>query len=703
MPSTPRRQPVLPRLAAPLLAGLAVIPLALLMPLVTGCLEAPATSDSASASETAGSSGDTTGSPTPTTGDPTTDDTGVPALGEARYFLRIDDSPVPPVRLAMDRAKVLEVFGVEATKNIKLLDVETTKLLGSVLDQIQNACGDWWGGSTWVKDTADKDKDGDTNELIVKPPPPPDCSKGNELGKSFGPAWKTSPEFAMVRLLSMTPGTVDVDGTSLQTTKEYLAVNPKVPFTLEGLLADSLGITVSTGFIPLEQLTLALQQTLIASHPASTRSQTDPAVGDPSGKLPVTLYDALMDMQPLADKFSASGQPGDPDYHPGILLPDDASFTTRSDALTPAFEMRAVADSNLRLVEGIDLSRGAGSMFISSAASPLAFDFLDPDKVQLLGIADAPTVDMRMQIHEVDGVVPSCEASAQCQSNYPESPVGDKYVWTTPVWSLERIVGIAGYTTYGQRAYEECLINGLPPPKCDAGVWIGPNKIPSKPPAGVGGPVGWTQFKVLDYDVPGAQFLWELFLGIAQVAIHDPVGDDDANKPLLNKANNIPEGKATPTYALRGVPIGITAEEMIAEIRPNLQAQAGYIANLILGKYWKNNDRLDFFYHRAAPGAPPVLFFIGPDDPRPDDSGEALLGYDYDPAKIGFFADAALTDKRSSLQIDGVPEAAHEKLQLAPGETTLYMQDDEQKVYRLRFFVPTASDPTEIVVHVHAL
>ncbi len=685
MPATPRRKPVLPRLAAPLLALMA-----------GACLQAPATGDSDSDSDTQGSSGDGPGTTAPTTGD----DTGTPALDEGRYFLRIDDEPVPPVRLEMDRAKVLEVFGVEATKNIKLLDVETTELLGHVLDQIQNACGDWWDGATWVPDASDKDKDGDKLELVVKAPLLPNCSKGNELGKSFGPNWKTTPEFAMVRLLTMTPGTVDVDGTSLQTTKEYLAVNPKVPFTLEGLLADSLGITISTGFIPLPQLTLALQQTLIASHPNSTRSQGDPDVGDPAGKLPVTLYDALMDMQPLADKFSQHGQPGDPDYHPGILLPDDESFTTRSDALTPAFQMKAIADSNLRLVEGIDVSRGAGSMFISSAAAPLAFDFLDPEKVQLLGIADAPTVDMRMSIRELDGVVPSCEASEQCKSNYPESPVDDKYVWSSPLWSLERIVGVAGYATYGQRAYEECLINGLPPPKCDAGVWIGPNKIPSKPPSGSDGPAGWTQFKVLDYSVPGAQFLWELFLGIAQVAVHDPAGDDDINQPQLNKGNNIAEGAATPTYALKGVPIGITAEEMIAQIRPNLQDQAGYIANVILGKYWKHNARLDFFYHRAAPGAPPVLFFIGPDDPRPDDSGEALLSYDYDADKIGFFADPALTDKRSSTAIDGVTETAHEKLRLAEGETVLYMQDDEKKVYRLRFFVPTGADPTEIVVHV---
>lgn len=672
--------------------------LAALVLLAGACADPPATSDSdsASSSGSSGSSGDSDSSPT--SDPPTSTDTGQPAEGEARYFLRIDDEPVPPVKLEMDKAKVLEVFGVEATKKIKLLDVETDKLLTTVLGQIQNACGDWWNGATWVPDTNDKDKDGDKLEKIVKQPAPPDCSKGNELGKSFGPNWKTTPQFAMVRLLSMTPGTVDVDGTALQTTKEYLAVNPKVPFTLEGLLADSLGIEINQGFIPLEQLTLALQQTLIASHPASSRDPQNPDAGDPKGKLPVTLYDAVMDMQPLADKFSASGD------HPGILVPDDKDFTTHSDALTPAFLMRAVAESNLRLVEGVDASIGAGSMFISSDPdAPLAFDFLDPEKVQMLGIADAPTVDMRMAIHELGTFVPSCENDDKCQANYPDTPVDGDYIWTTPLWSLERIIGTAGYFSYGEVAHEECLINGLPPPKCDAGVWIGPHKIPSPPPSGKGGPLGWTQFKVLDYDVPGAQFLWEMFLGIAQVAIHDPAGDDDINKPAANKTNNIAEGDAAPSYALKGVPIGLTAEEMIAQIRPNLQDQAAYIANIILGKYWKHNDRLDFYYQRFGAGTPPVLVFVGKDDPRPDPSGETLLGYGYDADKVGFFSDAKLTTKVSSTAIDGIKESAHEKYRLPNGETVLYMQDDEQKTYRLRFFVPESSDPTEIVVHVHAL
>ncbi|MBL8969539.1 MAG: hypothetical protein JNK56_03105, partial [Myxococcales bacterium] len=336
--------------------------------------------------------------------------------------------------------------------------------------------------------------------------------------------------------------------------------------------------------------------------------------------------------------------------------------------------------------------------FISTAAAPLAFDFLDPEKVQMLGIADAPTVDMRMSIHEADGFIPSCVKTDECMTNLPDSPVGNEYVWSTPQWSLERIVGTAGFLTYGVRNYEECIfkLNG----KCPVGVWIGPNKI-SFPPPTKAGPDSWAQFSFFDVQVPDAQYFTELLLEIAQVAVHDPSGDNDFDSPQVGKANDIPEGTAMPAYALKGVPIGLTAEEMIAQIRPNLQDQAAYIANIILGKYWKHNGALDFYYRRAAPDAPPVLFFVNKDDPRPDASGESLLAYNYD--KVGFFSDEQLTTKVSATQIDGVPETAHEKYRLPEGETVLYMQDDEQKAYRLRFFVPQSSDPTEIVVHVHAL
>lgn len=674
MPSTPRRKPVKSHRASSL--GLAA-PLQLAL-FAGACLQAPADSDSDGAS-TGSSSGDVSSTQSPTTG---SDDTGPPALAEGRYFLRIDDDPVPPVVLEMDRAKVIEVFGEKALKQIKLLDVDSTPLLLNVLDQIQNACGNMWRLDS--KDPLhdcqnpkyfDPDVNDADNVEDIK-------AKYGQLGKTFGPGWKTSPAFAMVRLLSMTPANANVRGTSLQKTADYIANNPDLPFTFKKVLADSLGIAVTTAFIPNDKLAQALKDTLMSSHPN---------LGNDEGKLPITLYDAVKDMQPLSQTF------GPVDGHPGILVNDDENFTTHSDALTPEFGMRAVAESNLRLVQGVDASVGAGSMFLSLAPAPLNFDFNDEDKVQMYGIAAVPTVDMRMSITELTKRIESCTEVPACFDNAPGMPTGDQYIWSTEQWSLERIIGTAGYYSYRERNYEVCLIKD--PPACDAGVWIGEHKIAFPPPGEVG-PVGWTQFKVLDKQVPAPQFLWEMLLDIAQVAIHDPVGDDDFAAPTApQKANNIAEGDAKPVFALKGVPIGLTAEQMIAQIRPNLQAQAEFIAKTILGKFWKHNDHLDFYYRRGSDGGAPILFFVAETDLRPDPSNpEQLAAYTY--AKPGFFADAALTTKLSSTTLDGVPEADHEKLALPTGDTTVYMQDDAGDTYALRFYVPPGGDPTEIVVHV---
>src|SRR5690606_30377782 len=136
------------------------------------------------------------------------------------------------------------------------------------------------------------------------------------------------------------------------------------------------------------------------------------------------------------------------------------------------------------------------------------------------------------------------------------------------------------------------------------------------------------------------------------------------NQPIeQNTADNIPEGEARPVFALKGVPIGLTADEMIAQIRPTLQAQADTIADVILGNYWASNGRLDFYYRRASDGGTPYLFFVGPDDKRPDAGDPTkLAAYDY--AKPGFFADAGLTKKLSSTSVPGVPDTTHEKYRL---------------------------------------
>lgn len=691
MSSPSHRKPVLPRLTVPLIA------------LLLGCGDSVATSDTDSSSGSSGSTGDTpTTTEAPTTGET---ETGVPVEGEARYFLRIDDTPVPPVKLEMDKAKSLEVFGAAAAKQIKLIDVNSDPVLAEVLARIQTSCGTGWDNYDYEpSNPEDPNKPSKVNIYFPNNPnsipsddlpinPAHDCTT-TELGKTYGADWKHSPQFAMVRLLTMTPRNAVLKGTVLAPFEDLFAqYDGKI---VNGLtFADVLAAALFCGsnadpkgctdklkdskldklheislhtkpFISTAVLAATLKTTLMSSHPNIANDQ---------GLLPVTLYDALMDMQPLADKFGPVGD------HPGLLMPDDADFMTRSDALTPDFKMLATAESNLRLVDGIDASIGAGSMFISTAATPLAFDFMDEDKVQLLGIAAMPTVDMRMRITELEYNVPSCtDGLATCGDNLPGNPVGADYIWSQPLWSLERIIVEAAYASFNAIDYPYyCFAPGNP---CAAGASISANA-----------PSGWTIFdiNINGFDAPAPQYLWEMLLGVAQVAIHDPAVD---NKP-------IPEGEANPIFALKGLSIGLTAAEMIAQIRPNLQDQASFIANVILGKFWKHNAHLDFYYRRAAPDAPPALFFVHPSDPVPDATGEALGAYAY--KNPGFFADAALTTKLSSTKLDPIAESEHEKFLLPTGETVLYIQDDEDRVHRLRFFVPEGDDPTEIVVHVQAI
>ncbi|MEZ4453280.1 MAG: hypothetical protein R3B09_27705, partial [Nannocystaceae bacterium] len=304
---------------------------------------------------TTATDGETTTTTTTTTGS-SAGTTGVPA-GETRYFLRIDDSPVPPVVLEMDKEKSLEVFGEAAARDLVLIEVDGTQMLRNALEQIQGSCGTSWTGNSKN--------------------PYHDCSK-TPLGKTYGPDWKTSPQYALVRMLTMTPTNAVVAGTSLEALAAYLednqiSVKGKV-YDLKTTLSDALKISPNQAFIGLDDLVQALKETLLFTHKE---------IANKDGLLKVTLWDAANDMTPLAEKY---GPYGGSDPHPGVLYPDDDTFTTRSDALGPDFKMVVVAESNLRLVSGIDLSVGAGDMFVSTAPSILSFDFNDPKKLVIEGV-----------------------------------------------------------------------------------------------------------------------------------------------------------------------------------------------------------------------------------------------------------------------------------------------------------------------------
>ena len=572
-----------------------------------------------------------------------------PANASNRFFIALDDEPVPPVVLELDKQKALELFGGDAAREIRVLEMDPARLLGNVLSAIRNACGQGW--------------------MEDRPDPGYDCA-ATALGRTFGAEWRTSPELAMVRLLGMTPANTDLTGTELEEFAKVVEQNPDtLEFSFGDVLAASLGIEKTSPVIPTGALVDALARNFLGTHPV---------IREAGGKLPVSLYDALLDLAPLAE---ALGPVGD---HPGVLVRDDGSFQTRSNALGPAFRMRVTAQSNLRRVQGIDMSAGGGDMFLSEADSPLSFDFEDPEKLSISGMAEAPTMDMRLSIVERRGFVPACAASAACKQNGPRSPVGEGTTWTTAPFELENIVASAGLFTYGRRIFGACYLRL--DDECLMGVDIG----------GSGNPPGWISFAndLRSVSVPEPRFLWELLGEIAQIALHDPTGDGIAD---------IPEGQARPVFALRGVPIGFTGEELIAQMRPSLQSQADEMADVILGRYWENNDDLDFYWRRASPGGKPLLHFVAPSDLRPDPGDrERLKPYNYD--KPGFFASPDLSDasKVSRTVVEGSSDTTREKYALPAGETVLYAQDDAKRVYELRFFVPE-DDAREIAVEVNAL
>lgn len=579
---------------------------------------------------------------------------------EQEFVLRLNDDPVPPLVLEMDKQESAELFG-PAARDIALIEIDSQALLENTLNQIKSACG-----TAWQQDNPD---------------PKHDCSL-TPLGQSFkGPddTWQSSAEYSLLRILTMTPANCDVTGTSIEGVADLAGLidesncqgDPNPPndgdCDFGGILAETLGIARNEEFITTPELVVSLQQRLLATHPA---------IGGDGTKLPVNLEDALTDLATLKTKLGPSGD------HPGIL---DPSFATFSEVLTPEFRMKVEAQSNLRLLDGVDLDKGKDylSTVVDNVGPTyddvLEFDFLDPDKFSITGVAESPTVDMRFAVYEHDSFINSCAGDDACKQNLPEFEAMVKAMWPGSAWAidkwlLESIVVAGGRLKYKDRVFSKCYTDTVFH-SCAFGAQIdvGP------------GPTGWTHFDII-FDLgnpPKDQYVWELINEVAQVALHTPPGGD------------IAEGGADVAFTLFDIPIGVSGSQVAEAVRPFLQDQAGAISDKLLGDYKKNNGDVDLYYRRGADGLP-YLFFSTPADLKdgtPDDHYP----------NPGFFdcPEVAPTCKVSSLDLEGAGDTSHEKIKLAAGETTLYMQDDSGVVYRAVFDVP-AGDASEIGVRVAA-
>jgi hypothetical protein len=558
---------------------------------------------------------------------------------ETEITLRISDDVPPALVLDMGRDEVAELFG-DVAEEIDLLELDSTPLLINTLDAIKFACGDDW--------------------QLNQDDPNHDCSQ-TSLGQSFGDGnWQTSAEFSMVRILTMTPANSVVTGTSLEDVQgltDFLAL-----FTggFSEMMAASLEIAETDEFLDTQSVATSLRNNLLATHPEVAND----------GKITITLADALSDMATLATRLGPVGD------HPGILVPD---YPTHGEVFGPEFQMSVVADSNLRVLDGVDLSGGGGgggkdyiSVIVDTTGPSFTdeaeFDFTDPAKFGLSGLNPSPALDLRFAIYEHTGFIDSCtsDVSEACVDNSPSNPVGNNLVWTLDPWDFEYIVAWAGRQKYGalQSVVTELFTDV---------VKVGQD----------GNPGGWAVFNVplgFLFGEPPAQFVWEMINEVAQHDLHHLDPDGPAT---------FPEGQANVEFTLEDIPCGITGAEAADAVRPFLQAQASDIAGYLLGNYKQNSGPVDFYYRRADDGGT-YLFWVTPDD--------LLDGLPYGWESPGFYADAGLSEKLSSTNISGVGDAAHEKLRIEPGETTVYATDDEGGVYKLRIVAP--DDTSEITMWV---
>jgi hypothetical protein len=547
---------------------------------------------------------------------------------EQTFELRLNEDEPPPLVLEMDRQEVAELFGDRADE-ILLVEIDSTVLLTESLEQIKHACGD-----AWQQDD---------------PEPNHDCSL-TPLGQTFvGPdgTWRTSAEYALVRILTMTPANVVVEGTSSESLQE-LSDALDIGGGYGQILSEALGIARTDEVVSTSGLVASFQNNFVSSHPA---------VND-DAKLAITLADALSDLSTMAERY------GPAEGHPGII---DPTFIPSGEVLGPDFQMRAVASSNLRLCDGIDADQGKGFLsVIADETGPdyedeLEFDFSNPDDFQLQGLVENPTVDLRFAAVEHTGFVPSCLGAPPCQQNLPESPQGGSSVWGLDPWKLEYNVAAAARADYAARTFYGSYLFGT------AKVLIGQD----------GNPPGWIEYDIpLNFgSPPEAQYVWETILEVAQVALHET--------PFAS----IGEGNANVAFTLFDVPVGLTGSEAAEAVRPYLQEQASLLSDFLLGDYKKNNDHVDFFYRRAEDGEP-YLFFVA--------EGDQKDGEPYTYANVGFFSSSTFEDKVSDTQVFGLGDTVHEKLWVPEGETVVYFEDDGGQVYRARLVRDAGADEIEV-------
>jgi hypothetical protein len=469
-----------------------------------------------------------------------------------------------------------------------------------------------------------------------------------EAIKRLDPSGLSPAARNLQRLLKMTPDTADLKGTSLE---QLIELSPLLGIAPRDVLAGLLGINVEDTFLQPSVLSQAILEGVITTHPNAqqrlgpvTAEHPDGLYPVAPGFLPVTLADAVSDFATLPVRFGPYDSGGK--RHPGFLVGQ-----AKARVLTEDFRMTVRVNANALPYKGIDLTSCAPAS-VNSAPSQIRslFDFDDPNWIRIEGLAEGnPTIEeLTFRVVESPQFLPGGRSPLPAQ-------VGASPAWQLPPWQIERVlIGASREAFQDQSAKLVFTQSGKSEPLVEATV-----------------DKGWQQISVLANigSPPPASYLWDILLEVAQVRLHD---------------GGIPEGEAAVEFTLRDIPVGTDTESIARTIRDNLRADPTSLLDVATRLIDSSSGEADFYYVRPTAGAPPEqqgdwLFFVADIDIPRDDQGKPQRPYAYE--KPGFFADEALTDKRSSKE-DLEGDREHEKIRIDEGDT-LYAQGKRGWVFRL--------------------
>jgi hypothetical protein len=439
-----------------------------------------------------------------------------------------------------------------------------------------------------------------------------------------------APERNLQRILDMTPDTADLDGTSME---QLLSIADAVGLPSPRILSQLLAVGVTDFIVDPDIAAQVLTEKLIGTHPNIARDDSGAFVID------ISLYDVLQNLTTLAPRFGPSGA------HPGFL-----AGQSYSEVLESGFLMSLPVHSNLIQYDAVDLTRAAKDFFfVLHGDRVLDFDVLK-DEFSVVGLADEPTVDLRITLREDPGAFleGGDSRTAQPDPDHPGFYRGNGQGWSVSPWYFEHQTVEIGYRMFFQNFAAQSYQNEL---KYDAGSianaavidwdhgWVHITTA-----GGIGAP-------------PPDIYAWDLLMEVAQVRLHD---------------NGVPEGQADMAFTLDDLSIGLTADQLVAKLRPQLAAQQDKLSDLFVGDTGLAASSADLFYAPAKGDSGALLFRA------PGDSDDA---YPY--PKPGFFADKELTKKISTTAAaGGVTDKAHEKVAAEVGKT-YYACDESGHIFEL--------------------